>query len=266
MTPLAGGAVVRTPYELLGTRPDQTQPFLTSYDGADSCTELSVTTTRNALAKAAGLLRDELGLAPGDRLSIDLPVHWQLAVWTLAGLTAGLVVGARVAQHVEARLLGPDALPALADGEAPRADEVLASSCDAFGMPVRGGVPAGVIDVGIAARAHPDVFQVEPGAAQQAGLLLPAGPDASTLASPGVLQVVGWPTILATRLEDPTAARSWVSEERSATGGAGSAELLRRAAVDPLLRGGSVVLARHVTSADAERLRVLQGATWDQRL
>ncbi len=88
---------------------------MTSYDGPDSSIELSVTTTMNAVAKAAGLLRDELGLVPGDRLSVDLPVHWQFPVWTLAGLTAGLVCGRGVGDRVAARIVGPAGLAELAD-------------------------------------------------------------------------------------------------------------------------------------------------------
>ena len=167
---------IATPYELLAARSDRSRPFVTSYDGPDSSIELSVTTTMNAVAKAAGLLRDELGLVPGDRLSVDLPVHWQFPVWTLAGLTAGLVCGRGVGDRVAARIVGPAGLAELAAGADPRADEVLGCSCDAFGMPVRGGVPRGVTDVGVAVRAHPDVLQVEPDAGARAALLIP-GPQ-----------------------------------------------------------------------------------------
>ena len=102
----------------------------------------------NAVAKAGGLLRDELGLTPGDRLSVDLPLHWQLPVWTLASLSVGLVCGYRLTGPVAARLLGPGGL-ADRPRRRPAGRRGARVRCDAFGLPVPAGVPAGVVDVGI---------------------------------------------------------------------------------------------------------------------
>ena len=71
-------------------------PILTFYDlavpGHDRV-ELSATSLANAVAKTAGLLRDELDAEPGDLISINLPVHWQLPVWLLACAATGTVAG-----------------------------------------------------------------------------------------------------------------------------------------------------------------------------
>ena len=251
-------AAARSPYELLAARADRSRPFVTSYDGPGRCIELSVVSTVNAIAKASGLLRDELGLAPGDRLSLDLPVHWQLPVWTLAGLTTGLVVGRELGDHVEARIVGPAGLSKLAQGAPWQADEVLGCACDAFGMPVAGGVPPGVLDVGIAVRAHPDAFQVERAAVAQAGLLMSEGP----LSDRGVL--LSWQAVLAAGPRDDVGARTWISQEALSAAGLPASALLRRGAVDPVLCSGSVVLARGLSAADEARLRELQGIAHDR--
>jgi uncharacterized protein (TIGR03089 family) len=233
-----------TAYDLLLARPDRSRPFVTHYDDGGGRTELSGASTANAVAKAAGLLRDGLGLAPGGVVSLDLPRHWQLPVWVLAGLSVGARVGRRRTGHVDVRLVGPQALPDLGAGADPGADDVLVAACDAFGMPVRGGVPAGVLDVGVEVRAHPDVLSVEPGAAELAAL------DVAGAARP-------WPTLLAeaAREQAGQGPRLWVD---AAVPGA---QLLLAVAVLPLLRGGSVVLDGGLPRDRAEQVRGIEGAT-----
>lgn len=248
---------LRSPYELLATRRDASRPFVTSYDGPDSCTELSALTAANAIAKAAGLLRDELGLEPGARLSVDLPVHWQLPVWVLAGLTAGLLVTRHDPDTVEARVVGPEGVAGIAAGEDPRADEVLGCACDAFGMPLRSALPAGAIDVSVAVRAHPDVFRPEPDAVRQAALLLPGGGTGDQL-------VKTWTELVGEGPSEEPGTRTWVSAEDLASAGLPDSLLLRRAATDPVLRGGSVVLARNISTPETERLLIVQGAVLDR--
>jgi uncharacterized protein (TIGR03089 family) len=237
-----------TPYELLVGRPDRGLPFVTHYDGIGGRTELSVGTTANGVAKAAGLLRDGLGLAPGAVVSLDLPRHWQLPVWTLAALSVGARVGTHLTGSVDARLVGPDALPGLAAGDDPGADEVLAAACDAFGMPVRDGVPAGVIDVGLEARAHPDVLAVEPGAAR-AAVLVAGGAN------------LPWPDLLAQHVPSggsgAPAPRLWVDAAVP------DADLLLAVAVLPLLLGGSVVLDAGLPPGNAATTRAVEAVTVD---
>jgi uncharacterized protein (TIGR03089 family) len=98
----------------LGT--DAARPFLTYYDDATGeRVELSVATFANWVAKTANLLQDELGAAPGDRLALLLPAHWQTAVWLLAcasvGVTAEIGTPADVS-GADLVVSGPDTLEA----------------------------------------------------------------------------------------------------------------------------------------------------------
>lgn len=171
---------------LLSGYPDPSQPCVTSYLAAGRA-ELSVRTLRNLVSKAANLLVDGLDLAVGASLSVDAQAHWQQPVWALAGWTAGLKVGARLPGEVAARVVGPAELAerARSDWEA---DELLAVPADVFGLPIPGGVPPGVIDVGAELRGYGDAWVGRPAASPPA-LLLSATPgtevaweDALTLA------------------------------------------------------------------------------------
>ena len=73
---------------------DPAGPLLTYYDDATGeRTELSATSLANWVAKTANLLRDDLGTAPGDRVAVLLPAHWQAAAILLGAWTAAAVVG-----------------------------------------------------------------------------------------------------------------------------------------------------------------------------
>ena len=82
-------------------RRDPARPLITFYDDAtDERAELSVTTFANWVAKTANLLRDDLGLEPGATVALDLPPHWQAAVWLQACWALGLhVVPGRVGRR-----------------------------------------------------------------------------------------------------------------------------------------------------------------------
>jgi uncharacterized protein (TIGR03089 family) len=235
-----------TPYDLLGRYPDRTRPLVTHYDGPESRVELSVATVANAVAKAASMLRDGLGLPPGAVVSIDLPRHWQLPVWVMAALSVGATVGREVtgrdlARPVDVRIVGPRGLAAIAAGADPDADEVLACSCDAFGLPVPGGVPAGVIDVGVEARAHPDQFSPEPEAGRSAALLVLGVP-------------FPWEDV--PHAPDPQpGARLWVDEATA------ESVLLHAVAVQPLQSRGSVVLGIGLDPQQAARIRAMESVT-----
>ncbi|MCZ0979838.1 TIGR03089 family protein [Streptomyces diastatochromogenes] len=65
--------------------------MVTFYDDATGeRVELSVATFANWVAKTANLLQGELSAAPGDRLALLLPAHWQSAVWLLACASVGV--------------------------------------------------------------------------------------------------------------------------------------------------------------------------------
>jgi uncharacterized protein (TIGR03089 family) len=260
-----------TPFDLLaggpnGSYPDRTRPFVTHYAGPTARVELSVASVGNAVAKASGMLRDGLGVEPGASVvSIDLPLHWQLSVWTLAALSVGARCGRRIAGPVDIRIIGPDGLAVLAQGADPAADEVLVCSCDAFGMPFPGGLPASLLDrlgsavrdIATEVRSYPDSFVPEP-AASGAEVLLPgeampwqqaAGRAASLRGSAGR----GAATAPA------RGARFWVDESVP------DADLLLAAALVPLWVGGSVVLASDLSPMDSARIRGAEGVPAEGR-
>ena len=229
-----------TPYELLERYPDRSRPLVTFYDGTESRIELSVASVANAVAKAGSMLRDGLGLEPGARVSIDLPRHWQLPVWVMAALSVGAQVGRELAGPTDVRIVGPAALEWLVAGGDPGAEEVLVSSCDAFGLPIPGGVPSGIIDIGLEVRGYPDSFSPEPGAVGAAALLVDGGTLPWSGLGPGA-------TV-------PAGARLWVDESTR------DSDLIRLVAVDPLLVGGSVVIGVGLDAEQSAAIRATESA------
>lgn len=230
-----------TPYELLGQYPDRTRPLITHYAGPDSRVELSVASVANAVAKASSMLRDGLGLPSGAVVSIDLPRHWQLPVWVLAALSVGATVGREMSAPVDVRILGPQGVAAIAAGADPGADEVLASACDAFGLPLPGGVPADVLDIGVEVRAHPDRFTPQPAAGAAAALLVDG-------------TLTAW-SHLASVTAAASGARLWVDEATP------EPSLLLAVAIEPLLSRGSVVIGTGLTLGQATRIRATESVT-----
>ncbi|CAM5743262.1 TIGR03089 family protein OS=Streptomyces alboniger OX=132473 GN=CP975_13875 PE=4 SV=1 [Streptomyces alboniger] len=87
-------ATDRTPADLLRSAlaADPGRPLVTFYDDATGeRVELSVATFANWVAKTANLLQGDLAAAPGDRVSLLLPAHWQTAVWLLACSSVGVI-------------------------------------------------------------------------------------------------------------------------------------------------------------------------------
>ena len=110
--------MVLTPADLLDAalRRDPARPLLTFYDDAtDERAELSVTTFATWVAKTANLLRDDLGVAPGDTLALDLPCHWQGAVWLQSCWALGLHV-VPAGTPVDVHVLAYDGTPVSAAG------------------------------------------------------------------------------------------------------------------------------------------------------
>lgn len=109
-------ATDRTPADLLSSAlaADPARPLVTFYDDATGeRVELSVATFANWVAKTANLLQGDLAAAPGDRVALLLPAHWQTAVWLLACASAGVVAdvdGDPAAADVV--VSGPDTLDA----------------------------------------------------------------------------------------------------------------------------------------------------------
>lgn len=146
-----------TPYAALLTRigADPASPMVTFRDlTTGERMELSAASLGNAIAKTAGLLRDDLDIQPGAVVMLDLPLHWQRVVWIGACAATGAVVatGADTSEadvfvtHREHLDLGAGV------------PEVVLVSLAPFGLPEPGGVPSGVNDAAVAMRAHPDTF------------------------------------------------------------------------------------------------------------
>jgi uncharacterized protein (TIGR03089 family) len=109
-------ATDRTPADLLRSAlaADPGRPLVTFYDDATGeRVELSVATFANWVAKTANLLQGDLAAAPGDRVALLLPAHWQTAVWLLACSSVGAVADvAGDPAAADVVVSGPDTLDA----------------------------------------------------------------------------------------------------------------------------------------------------------
>ncbi|QKT06803.1 TIGR03089 family protein [Gordonia sp. X0973] len=142
---------------VLAATPDPTRPMLTFYDDATGeRTELSGVTLGNWAAKTANFFRDEMGVAPGDTVVVDLPEHWQTVAILLGAWWAGATVATADTGGAAVVVTSADRLD-----DHPDADEVVVASLDAFGMGVP-GLPLGVTDFGPAVRIHGDAFTPGP--------------------------------------------------------------------------------------------------------
>lgn len=169
-----------TPASLLAAalRADPARPLLTFTDDATGeRTELSVATFANWVAKTANLLQDEVAPDPGATVALDLPVHWQAAVWLQACWAAGHPV--RLGKTDGGA--GPDAVAVLAHdaqpagGAAPAA--VVSLGLGPLGLPRPGVLPAyaHALDFDREVHGHGDRFTA----------LAPPGPDDRALVTAG---------------------------------------------------------------------------------
>jgi uncharacterized protein (TIGR03089 family) len=148
--------------------PDPSRPLLTWYDDATGDrAELSGATLDNWVAKTANLLVDSVGLAPGDRVGVLLPPHWQ---------TAAVLLGCWSAQVTVADEPGPvDVLFAAADRIAEATDwpagERYALALAPLAAPLR-EVPPGFADYVLEVRGQGDHFAPYPGGGTQDAELL----------------------------------------------------------------------------------------------
>ena len=108
------------------------KPFCTWYDDdRDERVELSYRTFGNWVAKAANLLVDELGAAPGDRVGV-LADHWQVPVLLTACWRAGLCV-VRLDQSTPPLVAAFVHEERLAGAPVPEATPVVALTADPLG-------------------------------------------------------------------------------------------------------------------------------------
>lgn len=213
------------------------RPLVTFYDDATGeRTELSVTTYANWVAKTASLLVDELDLEKGQTIRVDLPTHWLGPVVLGAAWTAGLVVTDD--DDPDAVVCGPPSLATWAE----RADDlvVIATALHPMATRFADGVPPGVHDLGVEVWSQPDAFTAwDP----------PTGDDlAHELGGAAVTH----DDLFATTT---TAAGTLVTDGGRLLSEANPASPPGMASfVEPLQRGGSVVL---VVQAARERLEAI---------
>jgi uncharacterized protein (TIGR03089 family) len=226
-----------TPYAALleRTRRDPASPLLTYRDlSSGERMELSAASLANAIAKTAGLLRDELDADPGAIVGVHLPLHWQRVVW-LGACAATSTVFAPDAAPEECDVLVVDRTHLDRIGTA--REDVLVSLAP-FGLPERADVPSGVTDAAVAMRGHPDTFVPwEP-------------PTESTplLQEPGHILSHG---DVMDRAGAELTKRGIAEGERFAlVDPDGQSDLL--ALAGPLLRGSAVILVSHPGSGDVE--------------
>jgi uncharacterized protein (TIGR03089 family) len=204
-------------------RSDPGRPLVTFYDDATGeRVELSVATYANWVAKTASLLVDELDLARGDQILVDLPTHWLGPVFLGAAWTAGLTL---VDESPDAVVCGPDGL----DRWAPEAASLPVVACSLLPLGVRfaDGVPAGVHDFGVEVWSQPDSFVPWD----------PPGPDD---------EAVRGTTQGALFSGRGTAVRLLTTANPVSPAGIATF-------VDPLLGGGSTVWVRHADAATWQR-------------
>lgn len=168
-------------------RADPARPLITFYDDAtDERTELSVATFANWVAKTANLLRDDLAVEAGATISIDLPPHWQAAVWLQSAWALGLqVVPAGAAP--ELAVIGYDGTPPAGAGD------VVALGLGPLGLPRRdASPPAGsTLDYDREVPGHGDRFVPEDRPDPSAPALTTSGGEQLTGAQLGAAALGG---------------------------------------------------------------------------
>ena len=227
-----------TPYAALTERMrrDPASPLLTYRDLATGeRMELSAASLGNAIAKTAGMLRDELDAEPGAIIGVHLPLHWQRVVW-LGACAATATVFASGADPDDCDVLVMDRARL---GLAGSAREDVLVSLAPFGLPEGADVPPGVVDAAVAMRGHPDSFVPWQPAAESTPLLRTPDGDLShgdlTARAAEALSRQGLGAGARFAIVDPDPL----------------ADLL--AFAGPLASGGSVVLIVHPDSGDLDR-------------
>jgi uncharacterized protein (TIGR03089 family) len=231
----------RTPADLLRSAlaADPARPLITFYDDATGeRVELSVATFANWVAKTANLLQGELAAAPGDRLALLLPAHWQSAVWLLACSSVGVTVEIG-GDPADADLVvsGPDTLEEARACSGERVALALRPLGGRFPQP-----PAGFTDYAVEVPAQGDRFAP----------FAPIDPAASALSVDG-MELTG--TQLVARARTDAAELGLTDGSRLLSGaGFGDWRGLSTGLYAPLAAGASVVLCRHLGKLPEEEL------------
>ncbi|MGH3360270.1 MAG: TIGR03089 family protein [Nocardioidaceae bacterium] len=220
------------------TARDPGRPLLTFYDHASGeRVELSRATMANWVAKTANMLQDSLAAASGTSVAIDLPAHWERAVWLLAAWEVGCVVElGRSSETHDIAVVGP----AVLDGELPYADETVALSLRPLGGRFTDPLPPGVIDFNAEVLGHGDVFAAYdvPTSSTRALVL----PDGSTLDHRDCVAAA------------ERRAGAWDPSPRLLTGGGDGAVEVVELLLGPLAADGSLVLVANPQQDRLDRL------------
>lgn len=136
------------PIRSLHARPREL-PVLTHVDvAAGTRIELSAATLLNNIAKTAHLLADEVQIEVGDNVLIDIPAHWQSAVWICAAWSLGAMPVFSGSAPVAITTV---------NGQ-PEADEIFVTGLHPFGLPIPGGPSGSNPDWSVSMRSFPDFF------------------------------------------------------------------------------------------------------------
>lgn len=139
---------------LAATAADAARPRLTWYDDASGeRVELSGATLVTWVAKTAHLLTGDLGVGPGCRVAVDLPLHWTAAAWWLAVDAVGAELTDPRRPGADVAVVGPDRVD-----DPPAADEVVAVSLRPMGAPFDVALPPLLHDFAAEVRAQPDHY------------------------------------------------------------------------------------------------------------
>ncbi|MYS83473.1 TIGR03089 family protein [Embleya scabrispora] len=217
---------------------DSARPFTTFYDDATGeRVELSVATFDNWVAKTANLLRDDLAVEPGARVSLLLPAHWQSQVWLLAAWSLGLVVSFDGdPADADVVVSGPDTLERAATCPGERVALALRPMGGRFPAP-----PTGFLDYAAEVAGHGDRFVPEAPVRADAAALSESGREwtAGELAEAGETTAREW--------ELGPGDRLLTSLSFARTGG------LRAGVLAPLAASVPVVVCRHLDESLLER-------------
>ncbi|MFC9929627.1 TIGR03089 family protein [Streptomyces sp. NPDC127190] len=236
-------ATDRTPADLLASAltADPGRPLVTFYDDATGeRVELSVATFANWVSKTANLLQGDLAAAPGDRVALLLPAHWQTAVWLLACASVGAVADvAGDPAAADVVVSGPDSL------EAARAcrGERVALALRPLGGRFPQGPPEGFAD-----------YAVEvPGQGDRFAPFAPVDPDEPALIVAG-REFSGAEVVQRARAEAPSLELAGPGSRLLSGLPYDTWDGLNAGLFGPLATGGSVVLCRHLDRLDEDRL------------
>jgi uncharacterized protein (TIGR03089 family) len=137
-------------------RDQPSAPFVTWYGVDGTRAELSVVSYANGVAKTAGFLQDVLLVEPGDRIRVQLGLHWQTSIWLGACAILGVHLDLRSGQHDREPVSATVSFAAQAIADSPAEHKVVVSA-HPMGLPGP-ELPPTFVDHAREALAQPDVW------------------------------------------------------------------------------------------------------------